>query len=317
MDKSIYEKQNSAILVVISSNIILSFTLIWARDWFPNPITSTFCLALANLFVSIFYFSFKLKSLKICLPEKKQILLIVGWSICYSLNYFIFIAYPGILKLPHFIIAQSLAPMLSVFFSKRLQSGKKGIIESLFPILILISIAILEIKSGSKFIETIMQLSLFLVHSFLFFGSLSFARILAESSNKVPTVPYLCLLNSFFITICVFIFTNGSFPALGDNFVINVTIFSLVVSYGLFAIIYGFANCPPMYSAILKSGYVPISIFAHSLWFNTLPNPITIFLCVIYCLLLIPKDLLNSLILKTKPTTPQHPTPSAEEENAN
>jgi len=193
---------------------------------------------------------------------KRNFLLTFFWSLGICTILYVFFIHPKILRISHVIIAQSIAPTFAIFLSGDYKLRSKKFHESIFhllPVFTLIILGILEFNSITTYSIFILLLLIFLYT--LVQSSMRKVLLLDDIFSSASRI---CILN--FIILMCFNFFNFSLNQILDfsiiPFILPFAIVVLIIHLWSFI---GIKNLGPIWSALLFSLAIPISILTETI----------------------------------------------------
>jgi drug/metabolite transporter (DMT)-like permease len=275
-------------LTLIASNLILSGSLLWLRGYSHKPEQSTFILTASNLIISLLLLSKRISGRPV-LPKTRGVLTaVLLWAVSYCVGYYIFLAYPGAIRLSHFIIVQSLAPLCAVLLSgdwKNAESSLGGVLVSSFPIVFLLLIAwAIPIPAEQQQSGAWVKWAVIFIIFLSFLVARTAARVVVRTHNAFWLQSRLGLLTG--VILLIIQGAQGELARIDFDFsalLAALALGSLIVAAQA-AYMYGLSRTAPVISALFISTSIPIAILMESLWNRTRPSITPTVLSVIYCL---------------------------------
>lgn len=281
-------KRNRALglIYIFMSNVLFCLLVMWLRDLDEIVGNSTLPLILGNAFCSLALLSKGNSSRPRIRTEFRDGISIILWSFSYCACYYLFFKYKSDIALSHLIVAESITPIISVWLTGEMTSIKpKKALNAGLSIGLLLVVAMNEWSKSEGEYLTLRRLVVFGLVMVCFLVSQVTSRILANTKGALWVQPRLAFLNVIGLSLFFIVNENIYSFSIGTNLAIYGVITGfLVLSIQVF-LLWGLRMSNPVYSALVLSSSVPISVVFEAIWIGKLPNYLTIICSFIYCIL--------------------------------
>lgn len=248
---------------LLFSNFMLIIVLVGVRWLAPTPMASVGLFAVANLICATMIFFPRLTGRRTAPWDRKSIISLMAWAICYAVNYGLYALYPEAISLSDLIIAESLAPTAAVILSGDWRAEKartQKLAANFGGVSLLLLLAYLKRDhqaSGSPV--------LIFVSMLCFLGTNVAARNVAKLGPALWGQARVSALNGILLTL--FILSTRKFAELKQ--VQSGVATGLAFAVGLTAtqgsFLFGISRTSPFLSALLISTSVPLSLFSDAI----------------------------------------------------
>jgi len=250
---------------LLFSNFMIIIMLIAIRWLAATPSASLNLVAVGNLICGSLIFFPRLTGRATSPWDRKNIVSVISWALCYSVTYSLYSLYPQGLSLSDLIIAESLAPTAAVILSGDWRSEKsrfQKLFANLGTISLLLILAYLKRDTQA---DAQGNALLIFVTMVCFLGTNIAARNVAKLAPPLWSQARVSALNGVMLTLIIWGTQNVEGSENMSSELMTGAVFAIGILLTQGSFIFGLARTSPFLSALLISTSVPLSLLSEAI----------------------------------------------------